>query len=152
MTILQKRPVSTKAEKLHLLPLNLENQTVKISHLETVKIILRHRLRLQQKPQQQKVLMQRKLPTRPAKQNNETEAEESTAAVIEKLEESKTEKETSNASEGGPGTVKPKETEKAQETTADNSSKGPGVQETSDSSNSKPDEMPGNAEPIGPGV
>lgn len=84
--------------------------------------------------------------------NNETEAEESTAAVIEKLEESKTEKETSNASEGGPGTVKPKETEKAQETTADNSSKGPGVQETSDSSNSKPDEMPGNAKPIGPGV
>ena len=36
--------------------------------------------------------------------------------------------------------------------TADNSSKGPGVQETSDSSNSKPDEMPGNAEPAGPGV
>lgn len=79
--------------------------------------------------------------------------EESTAAIIEKLDDSKTEKETTSASEGGPGTVKPKETEKA-ETAADESSKGPGVQKTTENSenDNASGENTGNTDPIGPGV
>ena len=75
------------------------------------------------------------------------------AAIIEKLDDSKTEKETTSASEGGPGTVKPKETEKA-ETAADESSKGPGVQKTTENSENDnvSGENTGNTDPIGPGV
>ena len=84
---------------------------------------------------------------------DKTAAEESTAAIIEKLDDSKTEKETTSASEGGPGTVKPKETEKA-ETAADESSKGPGVQKTTENSenDNASGENTGNTDPIGPGV
>ena len=84
---------------------------------------------------------------------DKTAAEESTAAIIEKLDDSKTEKETTSASEGGPGTVKPKETEKA-ETAADESSKGPGVQKTTENSENDnvSGENTGNTDPIGPGV
>lgn len=84
---------------------------------------------------------------------DKTAAEESTAAIIEKLDDSKTEKETTSASEGGPGTVKPKETEKA-ETAADESSKEPGVQKTTENSENDnvSGENTGNTDPIGPGV
>ncbi len=50
---------------------------------------------------------------KPVQKLTKTAAEESTSAIIEKLDEPKAEKETTSASEGGPGTVKPKETEKA---------------------------------------
>lgn len=57
---------------------------------------------------------------------DETAAEESNSAIIEKLDDPKVEKETTSASEGGPGTVKPKETEKSYwNNSYDDSSKGP---------------------------
>lgn len=85
-------------------------------------------------------------------ETDETAAEESNSAIIEKLDDPKVEKETTSASEGGPGTVKPKETEKATETIADDSSKGPGMQETVSNSGNTSGENTEKADLIGPGV
>ena len=84
-------------------------------------------------------------------ETDETAAEESTSAIVEKLDEPKQRKKPPVHLKW-PGTVKPKETEKATETTADDSSKGPGMQETVSNSGNTSGENTEKAGLIGPGV
>ncbi|MFQ7032934.1 MAG: LCP family protein [Clostridium sp.] len=136
-----------KAARLLPVP---ENQTARASHPEQVKIMLRPRLL--HKQQLKKVLKQKKQQRRPAIQRIKQQ-QKRVQQLLLKTGRLQTEKETTSASEGGPGTVKPKETEKA-ETAADESSKGPGVQKTTENSENDnvSGENTGNTDPIGPGV